>query len=641
MDLDYRGAPRPRPALRVGVTGHRLVALHEAGVDLAALRGTARAALGQLLRAVEDVAEECSATYAGGALVHLVSPLHDGADQIVADEAVRLGYTLHVPLPYLANIYTPAFPSGTESAGDDPRHVFDRLIARADVVRVLNGDPGAVMDPAHDAAVERFVLRHTDVLIAVGDGRSGRGPPAGDDIIEQARSRHVPVLHIDPRRPEEWGLHGGPRPGRPSHLVEIVRRVLGPPTPPTQERVEEVTGVAVDSLAEYLDTPARGALGGLYTFLVKLVAGERLPLPVTITRGRQFLARAAEDWTTMVGASTDTDPEITDPLTRALMRYYVWAEGLGYRYGMLHRDASSAPYVFAPIAVFFALAAHFWEPRPWGISPAWWVVGEAAVLILILRGFYQHAVKGRYHDRWIDYRSLAEQLRQLTFLWLLGQPPRGPHLHGEAEGEAPQLAWVDWYVQAAAREAGVFPGVLTPARLLTVRQVLADQFIRHQCAYHDRTARRAGTVYRRLHKFAFWVFVAALGLAVVDLVVFALPSVLAPVARVGPWLAWADRAAASIAPLPGWLGLAIGTFAIILPAIGASVHGFVSQGDFRNLSHRSHRMCETLGTLADRVDASPATMDALGRLATQAAAAMSEEIVYWRVFVRLKPPALV
>jgi hypothetical protein len=81
--------------------------------------------------------------------------------------------------------------------------------------------------------------------------------------------------------------------------------------------------------------------------------------------------------------------------------------------------------------------------------------------------------------------------------------------------------------------------------------------------------------------------------------------------------------------------------AIFLPALGAAVHGFLSQGDFSNLAHRSQRMCDHLTPLAKEVEHTPPQIERLGIVAEKAAGVMRDEVVYWRVFVRLKPPALV
>jgi hypothetical protein len=52
-------------------------------------------------------------------------------------------------------------------------------------------------------------------------------------------------------------------------------------------------------------------------------------------------------------------------------------------------------------------------------------------------------------------------------------------------------------------------------------------------------------------------------------------------------------------------------------------------------------MCEHLSPLAAEMEHAPLRFEDLGITAEKAAAVMRDEVVYWRVFVRLKPPALV
>ena len=82
--------------------------------------------------------------------------------------------------------------------------------------------------------------------------------------------------------------------------------------------------------------------------------------------------------------------------------------------------------------------------------------------------------------------------------------------------------------------------------------------------------------------------------------------------------------------------------AIYLPALGGQrVHVFPSQGDFPGSAHRSQRMREHLSPLAAEMTQAPLRFEDLGITAEKAAAVMRDEVVYWRVFVRLKPPSLV
>src|SRR5579862_9629833 len=74
--------PAPRLALRVGITGHRLVRLLEPDVDLAAVRSAVQAILAEVRRAAESVARDFSSVYADAPLLRVISPLAEGSDQL-------------------------------------------------------------------------------------------------------------------------------------------------------------------------------------------------------------------------------------------------------------------------------------------------------------------------------------------------------------------------------------------------------------------------------------------------------------------------------------------------------------------------------------------------------------------------------
>src|SRR4051794_15662149 len=88
-----------RLTLRVGVTGHRTQGLSEAGYDQVKLRGTVRKVLAQ----IKGIADQLSERHPGvreELLLRVVSPLAEGADRIVAEEGLILGYGLQSPLPF-------------------------------------------------------------------------------------------------------------------------------------------------------------------------------------------------------------------------------------------------------------------------------------------------------------------------------------------------------------------------------------------------------------------------------------------------------------------------------------------------------------------------------------------------------------
>ncbi len=509
-------------------------------------------------RVVDETAAAHERVYEGEPLLILISPLRDGVEAIAGEEARAVGYTVQ----------------GVETTSGTP------------------------IDGASAAATGRTVLRHADLVVAVWDGTSATDLEHAADVVAQTREWQIPMVLIDPRTPTAWHLETGGEPtgvatARDARLASVVRAVLTPPPPATDGRHPR------DGLRQYLSTRPAGGIGGLFASAVRLIAWERPYWPRFVTLGPS-VDRARADWTQLWTQPTPVDPAIADPVTHALTEYYVWADGLANRFATLHRDMSTTPYLLALLSALVAANVGDAAERIAPVIVTW--------LVFLL---YWHSVRAKYHARWIDYRSLAEQLRQLAFLWPLGRPLRALRIRGEGSTEVPQFAWVEWYARAVARSLGLFPGVFTAERLAACRELLLDRFIRPQCSYHDRTARRLQTVQKRLHTVALALFWATLILATV-------------------------RAVLPPAHQPR-LGLVA---AIFLPALAAGVHGFLSLGDFSNLARRSKRMHDELLPLTERPVPPHETLERLGDVGEEAADAMGDELLNWRVFVRLKGPSL-
>jgi hypothetical protein len=178
-----------RPTLRVGVTGHRNISRD--GANAAAVQDGVRTVLAYLWQTVAD------STPAGSvpALV-VVSPLAEGADRLIAREAVANGFPLHCPLPFPRDEYERDF--ATEAS----RREFRDLLARAAFVRELPGVRGtAASEGAAYAAVGRVVVDESDVLLALWDGAAARGDGGTAHVVEDALARAVPVVWLESTHP--------------------------------------------------------------------------------------------------------------------------------------------------------------------------------------------------------------------------------------------------------------------------------------------------------------------------------------------------------------------------------------------------------------------------------------------------------
>lgn len=155
---------------RIGVTGHRTVA------DPVAVSN-----------AVETALQHIEMRAAGQPLV-VLSALAEGADRLVAERVLaRPGSRLIVPLPLARSDYRNDFTTAQS------RHEFQSLLDRADEIIEL---PKARTRSAAYRAAGIYVLDHSDVLVALWDGRPGRGRSGTAGIVHAARRRGHPLIWV-------------------------------------------------------------------------------------------------------------------------------------------------------------------------------------------------------------------------------------------------------------------------------------------------------------------------------------------------------------------------------------------------------------------------------------------------------------
>lgn len=152
---------------RIGVTGHQGLPPETAAlVD----------------KAVRDFLERLNDPDVVG-----ITCLADGADQLFARAVLERGGALEVVVPaerYRGGLEPPA-----------ARVTYDELFAQAShVVRLPFVES---TEEAHMAAGRRIV-ETSDLLVAVWDGKAARGLGGTADIVQHARTRHVPVEVVWP-----------------------------------------------------------------------------------------------------------------------------------------------------------------------------------------------------------------------------------------------------------------------------------------------------------------------------------------------------------------------------------------------------------------------------------------------------------
>jgi len=141
------------------------------------------------------------AAAAPGEAHRVVSPLAEGSDRILAEEAGALGWELYSPLPFSRADYEKDFK--TEAS----RREFDELLSQAARVHELDGrrDTRSGRDSAY-TAVGRVVLDVSEVLVAVWDGQDEHGEGGTAQVVREARERGLPTIWIPSRPPHDPSL---------------------------------------------------------------------------------------------------------------------------------------------------------------------------------------------------------------------------------------------------------------------------------------------------------------------------------------------------------------------------------------------------------------------------------------------------
>jgi len=599
--------PKVRLAIRVGVTGHRPNRLGNA--DDSVLRERIR----QVLQTVRDVGQQIAADgqagYASGApIFRVVSPLAEGADKMVAEEAIAIGYELQCPLPFSYTDYEHDF------ATPESRQQFRGLLARATAVLELDGSRESEQSENRSyEAVGRTVLRQSDILIAVWDGTRLEGQGGTAQIVGEAVQLRIPTIWIRTEPPHAACLLACAEVGGHCelHFDEFPKQLMGLLRFEPEKEHASPEGPRVDLRDDYfLEKPRTWILGVLFGVFSKVVAGSWRWPPILL---KDYQRGTREEWQGAWAVSPDLPSAAKHQVEAGFLLHYTWADKLANYYANLYRSSFVLNYLLAACAVLFALRAYFDASRQ-----EFWILAELATIILII-AVTTLGRRRRWHERWIDYRLLAEKLRQMRFLFLIGRSGKtDPVPEHESQGD-PRKTWVNWHFQAVVREVGMLREKFDPLYRLAYRKLLVEHELPSQVEYHGETSRQFKLIYKRLHTLGTSLF---FGTLVVCLVHFMLDF---------DFSAPGDR--------QGTFHRILVQLAAIFPAFGAALHGIVSQGDFHQVARRSAAMHHWLsGIVAQvKVGQEAPSAEVLGELAEKAAEVMGAELIDWHVAFQDKP----
>lgn len=620
--------PKVRLTFRVGVVGHRPNRLKRENIPSLTQR------LGEVLSSIKRSVLDFSAKNPGlfsdeSPSLRAISPLAEGTDRYFAREALKQGYELCCPLPFLKEEFENDFKPGhsllerIDSVAD-----FNGILAEAksgSVVTIFELDGSRNEEAEAYAAAGRVVLNQSDLLIVVWDGGGENKRGGTYETLTEAVKFAVPVLWVDALAPHHWqllqvetdlptcsGVRCVPQPTGQldTRLNEIVQHVLKSPEP-----ADAIDGHKQKPDLRNTYFAERKRRWNLF-FFWKLFRGFFGSFRIQIPSLR------LKDFQEAV------DPEWHSDANNRLWPHFAWSDRLADYYADKYRSSFVLAYLLGTLAVLLALFAHF--SRTDEKLNIFWLIVESLILATIL-GLVLVGNRQRWHQRWMDYRLVAELVRQLRLLVPLGGGRPFPRLSQHLSFGNPINSWMYWHLRSIDRAIGL-PNAKVTSIYLKECVTYIGRIVDDQAEFHRTTAERSERIERRLHRTGFALFFLAFIFVTFHACVSAYHystqehrsqvSVVS-ISQTQPHMEWDI-----------WL-----VAAAWLPAAGAALAAINNQGEFARIAKRSRAMAGRLEQDLERLlkyDAS-ARSGQVAEDALRVAQTMVDEVLDWRLVFLDRP----
>ncbi len=440
------GEPDPVPyILRVGVTGHRELQDH----------GAVSVAVESLLMTIRKSLEDNITGQARKTRLKwkVVSALAKGADQIVATVAMeKMGATLDAVLPAEPDEYRKDF------VNPDDLQEFNRLFEKAANYPFLK-DVNTSFPPSVKEGYEqagKALVDACEILVAVWDGKPARGHGGTARIVSYACSVNRLVVWINAQNP------------------------VAPPLILTE--VKEIPASDGDSGSNGLQVKTRA--------LPKNASGwsSRFLQVAEYNSDRAFRKSSYDkvlerNLTKIEGTARNTglDLRFIQPLLDDLVPHYARADSLAVHYRKLHTRSAIWLYRLAAIAVAIAVfqALYFPERTGWTVLEILALIGA---VIMFRVSFAKH-----WHEKYLNYRHLAERIRILLFQSVAGQQTEKKSILKQPLPFYPGPGgWVlDVFDEI---KQGLSSFTVPQERFIEVKRFVTEGWVSDQADYHAKNA---------------------------------------------------------------------------------------------------------------------------------------------------------
>ena len=481
-ELDRR-PPRLKLTVRIGVTGHLFQELEDDPKLSSSIK--------QVLQAVQDLAtlmaRRSDFAFLEKAECRFLSPLAEGADRAGAKVALDLNLPMDCLLPFREDIYIRSFKGGIRSVAE-----FTRLKKLS--VNCLELDGGEDHEDARAFSIlAEALVANSDLLLAVWDGEKGKAGGT-QDVVSRALAAEVPVIWFAPDSQDEPRLLEALEPQVQTHrgnlILALENRFSRQFAFDTDE--EDSTGWW-DRVLACLGKSGSEQARAKEFFDESLRSSEETAS-----------AMPTSDWCKLLCRLSDYGKRHR-AITESFQPPFEWADYLAGFYSRRYQQSFKASYLLGAAAVFMAFLSYFSPTKEWPYHVTTWA--ELALIGFILLLTISGGVF-RWHERWLEYRWLAEVLRQRHFLapvpWKRTLFRASAHLGPISSGRR----WSAVYLACLLRQAPLPSGRVDGTYLKYCRATILA-FMETQETYHKDRAKAQKKRAHRYHSAGLALFAGA------------------------------------------------------------------------------------------------------------------------------------
>ncbi len=553
--------------LNIGITGHRSIPEN----NLSSLR----AMVNSLLIKIHDCFNALTREHfpliermipMNGGRITVISSLAEGADLLVTRSAVDLGYDLAAVLPRSPKEYGRSF--GSRTAQREMEKMYEMAKNKFVLDETAPSSSAGYRNAAH------IVLNHSDILVALWDGKSTKYIAGTYATIKEALKRRIPVIYIPKDEPfTPCILYRGERHYdiEPTLRGIMEERILPNRSLPPSEQAGLVKSVL--PIPEYRDrriVSFDGVMEGLLLhpkqYLKSLFVAEKARHSSPVERPCTF--------------------EFSQKKWEAVKRDFSTASRF---YAKRYRNSLFLRFILPVVAIIsLILALNVSNYRidcllsnMFGISRVIAKQWAASVLYIVQLiallgtiGIVWRSRRSYDQHRYNFYRVFAEHCRVNTYLWAVGYASSSPN---------ESYSLIPWYSRLVARQFGLPCIELTDKKLREWLGWLKESFLMPQLKYHEKRLRKCLDLQNTLGQLALGSFVLSVVVTVIRAVT-------------------ASVNAGGMEYFPEWIEYVAGGLALLFPCLASFWASYSNNAGYPADSASSNSMVSTFTSLINEVD---------------------------------------